>query len=205
MKRLACLTTLTPLLLGAAFGSTIVDSVNQSEPVCSGSGCNFVVDDVGWFYTAPFSYTLTSVDFKFGSTDGRSVTEEVFTSPTPAALGGTLLGSATFVPVADSFAGGSLSPISIIGGDIYLIGILNVNGLDGPFTLANGAQNLLGASGTGGTFTSGPNYFPASGNVIMELIGTSAVPEPSSLSLLAVGLALAFFARKRCSRAVTGR
>src|ERR1039457_6358625 len=72
----------------------IIDSVNQSGTLCTSPGCDFVATDVGWLYTAPFSYSLTSVAFEFGSGDGRTVTEEIF-NPTTPALGGTLLGSAS--------------------------------------------------------------------------------------------------------------
>jgi hypothetical protein len=84
-----------------ANATIIEDSVNASQtPDC---GCNFGATDIGWYYTPASSYELAGIDTIFASVPGsETVTEAVYSS-----LGGALLASATFMPDADVFSGGS--------------------------------------------------------------------------------------------------
>ncbi|HEX7424648.1 MAG TPA: PEP-CTERM sorting domain-containing protein [Terriglobales bacterium] len=170
--------------------ATVVDSVNASGTPGIGLGYAFVAHDVGWYYTAPFSYTLTGIDFHFSSSDAGTVTEELFDTTTPA-LGGTLLRSASFSPAGDGFAGGSFAPVSIVGGHTYFVGVLNILGFDGMTATDLGAVHLPEAFDSGsGLFDVPCPSCPSSTKVMIEFLDqSSSVPEPSSLVLLGTGLA----------------
>jgi hypothetical protein len=84
----------------------IIDSINaQYDPSLAAS---WNVPDVGWIYIPTFSYTLSGIGTKFGSSDGRSVNAEIFSGapggsplPCPCLSTGTLvlLGAGTVTPV----------------------------------------------------------------------------------------------------------
>jgi len=170
--------------------ATVVDSVNASATPGVGGANAFFVTDVGWYYTAPTSYTLTEIDFHFSASDTGTVTEEIFSDFTPA-LGGTLLRSASFSPSGSGFDGGSFAPLSILAGHTYFVGTLNILGFDGMVTEVNypGAFKLPEASDNGsGNFESTCFTCQSSTKVMLEFVGTPAVPEPSSLLLLCAGL-----------------
>ncbi len=184
-------------LFARSASAQIVASVNAAGPPGLGSSYQFVGPDVGWFYTPTSSFSLTGVNFHFGTTDGRTVTEKVFTN-TPAA-GGTLLGMATFAPGSAGFYGGTFAPISFLSGTTYFIGVLNVQGFDGMVSTSPTATNLLEAIDSGsGTFST-QFQGPSSGNVMMQLVGTSVVaPEPSTYALVGAGLlGICMVARRR--------
>jgi hypothetical protein len=76
-----------------------VDSINAaSDPFFAAS---WNVPDVGWIYSPPTSFSVSSIGTKFGSSDGRTVTAAIFLD-TPGSL--VLLGAGELVPVANAFA-----------------------------------------------------------------------------------------------------
>lgn len=90
------------------------------------------VPEVGWLYTPTFSYTISSIGIKFGSSDGRIVNAEIF-SGAPDAL--VLLGAGELIPVAGAFASTTSFPVvNLIAGATYFVGFQNVEGLLVNFT-----------------------------------------------------------------------
>ncbi len=176
----------------------IVVSVNAAGPQGLGPAFQFVVRDVGWYFTPSSSYILNSVYFDFGTTDGRTVTEEIFDTTTPA-LGGTLLRSASFVPGSNGFAGGTFAPLAFTAGHTYFIGVLNVMGFDGMTSASPSAIQLPEAFDTGdGLFGTPCTGCPSSTKAILEFVNTSDVPEPASILLVIAGCAA--IGLKRLSR-----
>ena len=81
-KRLALKVGLFGLIFGIAahplYGNAdvISDSINaQADP---NHAASWNVPDVGWIYIPTFSYKLSDIGTKFGSSDGRSVIAEIF-------------------------------------------------------------------------------------------------------------------------------
>jgi len=183
---------------GSAFGG-IIETVNSGGTPGLGASYAFSAADVGWYFTPGQSYTLTGVNFHFGTTDGRTVTEKIFTNS--PSLGGSLLATATFVPGSNGFYGGTFSGISFVSGTTYFIGALNLFGLDGMVSTTSGATNLPIAFDSGSGLFDVPCNCPSSGNVMMQLVSgtTTTTPEPSSISLLLAGCG-ALLARRRYAR-----
>ena len=184
------------------FGGIIVDSVNAAGPQGLGSGFQFVAPDVGWYFTPSSSYILNSVYFDSGTTDGRTVTEEIFDTTT-LALGGTLLRSASFVPGSNGFAGGTFAPLAFTAGHTYFIGALNIMGFDGMVSTNPSAVHLPEAFDDGSMmFEAQCPSCPSSTRAILEFVDTSSVPEPASIWLVIAGCAAISLkrpARKRAS------
>ena len=65
------------LATGASSGNAaIIVSINGMDNPDLAASWN--VPDVGWLYTPTFSYTISSIGTKFGSSDGRIVNAEIF-------------------------------------------------------------------------------------------------------------------------------
>jgi len=107
------------------------------------------------------------------------VTEVIYDTNTPLE-GGTLLGSATFTPIANTFSGGSFSPISLTAGHTYFLGFENTLYLGVNVTSDVGATYLseLRYGDPPFSFTEA-GYF--TGQPILEFASGSTVPEPASL------------------------
>jgi hypothetical protein len=104
----------------------------------------------------------------------------------PPSDGGALLGSGTFTPLADAFAGGTFAPVTATAGTTYFVGFRNVSGLSLNTTTDSGAvvaSNLrFDTDGLGGY-----DQMSVPGDAdrpILQFIGPSAVPEPSSVVML---------------------
>lgn len=118
--------------------AVVADSFNADKnPADGGWG----IAEVGWIYTPDFSYNLSGIRTKFGSSDSRTVTIEVYDGHPHPDQGeeGTLLRSAFFTPSANVFSGGSFQPLAINAGEDYFIGFRNVSGLGSNFTTDPGA------------------------------------------------------------------
>jgi hypothetical protein len=167
---------------GSAMADIIEDSVNAGASACN---CTWGTTDVGWLFTATGSYQLTDLEtiFRFVPTVPPTVTALVM-SNTPSA-GGVLLGSGTFVPVADVFSGAVFAPITVTAGETLFLGFENVGGLGANITLDAGATSLGTLYYDFGNTESFNQAFSGGdlSQPILELTG-SAVPEPGAWILL---------------------
>ncbi len=113
--------------------------------------------------------------------------------------GGTLLRSANFNPLANAFAGGEFTSLSLTANDTYFIGFKNVGGLLANVTGDAGATELPG--GLRYSFDNNGTYILAESGLtaqpILQFLGAetgSPIPEPASAlttaGLLASGLLL---------------
>jgi len=210
-----CAAALVTLSMTAAeqaqAGWIIADSVNESAtPAFYAPGSPFNLtwsaSQVGWFYTPSFSYDLWKVTTKFGITDNRLVTEDIFQASRGAdgsllspTLGEAPLRSAAFAPQTDAFAGGQFAPLTLAANQTYFIGFENVNGLGLNVTTDSGATSLPGGLRFG--FANGGGYYPwPIGGFLSQPIlqfqfdpppETPAVPEPSTLALFGIGSCIA--------------
>ena len=169
----------------------IINSINaQYDPSLDAS---WNVPDVGWIYIPTFSYTLSGIGTKFGSSDGRSVNAEIFSgAPGGGPLGGcpclstgtlVLLGAGTLTPVAGAFAYTTSFPnVDLIAGETYFVGFQNVQGLlvnftyyqDPPATQLGGVYYDFGTDwNPSNTFNQGPEggCCSAVGQPIIEFEG----------------------------------
>ncbi|MHC4647979.1 MAG: hypothetical protein ACYTBJ_21170 [Planctomycetota bacterium] len=128
---------LLTLSVCSAAAAVVMDSINAEKDA---ETVPWGVSEVGWIYTPSLSYNLTDVRTKFGSGDLRIVTVEVY-DELPS-LGGTLLRSAAFLPVANVFAGGSFVPLEVNAGEDYFIGFRNVYGLNRNYTPEAGSVSV---------------------------------------------------------------
>ena len=188
---LLCLSTLS----GAA---TIVASVNAAGPAGFGPAYQFVEPDVGWLYTAPYTFTADEVDFHFSSTDLNTVIEDIFAN-NPPSLGGTLLRSTTFLPSA-GFKGGAFTPLTFVSGSSYFIGALGILTFDGMTSTDSSAVLLPEYFDSGsGNFDTPCAGCPSSTKIMLEFVDNSVpTPEPSTLILLGIGFSslIGVFKRK---------
>lgn len=179
-----CVPFLALLTVGAypVHGQEIKDSVNGSYLPATGGTWN--AKNVGWYYTPTFSYTLDSILSDFAQADGRTVTEELYDGNPPAS-GGSLLASATFIPIANTFSGGSFTTITLQANKTYFVGFRNVSGLGFDFSSDPSATSLapLRYDFPGGSDT---YYWSGASDAerpILEFSGphtVNAVPEPGA-------------------------
>lgn len=203
-----------------------IDTINEfaatarpERPIVHDSFAN-----IGWYYTPVMNYTLTGIYTKFGpvlnATEVNSITVQI-QSDRPA-NGGTILREATFeAPQAPGgIYGGSFAPIELVAGETYFVDFLDVRGMgvnvgtwdfDASLTqqLSLGATMNLGAfyrDELGQFATASTNPWGIAADGITRISGTApillfegfAVPEPSSLIILGVGIG-ALALRRRSS------
>ena len=179
----------------------IMDSVNASATPW---GASWYADEVGWYYTPSFGYTLGGIETKFGSSDGRTVTVQ-FWSAHPED-GGVVLASGGFIPVANAFAGADFGSVALTAGHTYFVGFQNTTWLVENVTADPGATMWSPVRWSGppynGTYSlSEADYFTSQPIILFEGPEGAAIPEPASAILLASGLAgLAFASRRRFAR-----
>jgi hypothetical protein len=150
---------------------------------------------VGWYYPPSSSFFLLAVETRFnaafGTNANRTVTAELW-SDRPAA-GGSLLRSGTFQSnsALGTLGGASFSPFLLQAGVTYFIGFRNVLGLGRNITVDPTALSLGERYSSKGPVFTDDQYELAGGDPgspILRLVGTSAVPEPMTMTLLATGL-----------------
>lgn len=205
------------LLLGIAgaalpaHAATIADSINPTAtPVLEAA---WGASNVGWQYSPAFSYSLTGIETKFGSSRADPVVASIY-SGTVGSL--TLLGSGSFSPVGGAFAGTSFAPVSLTAGTSYFVAFSNVSGLGQNVTDNAGATNLPGGlrfdfGPPPGTFDAGTET-EVTAQPIINFLGSSvisAAPEPATWALTIAGFGLVGcalrrrgVARQRCRTAV---
>jgi hypothetical protein len=210
----------------AQAGWIIADSINASAtPAFYNPGSpitmTWAASEVGWFYTPSTSYDLWEVLTKFGVTDNRLVTVDVYQASHGAngsllspSAGDVPLRSAQFAPQTDALAGGIFAPLTLTANNTYFIGFENVSGLGLNVTADSGATSLAGGLRFG---FSGSGYLPVSvGGFLSQPIlqfqydppGPSpdapAAPEPASFVLFGLGSCVlvgsAAWRRRRNSR-----
>lgn len=184
----------------------IVDSINGSAtPVAYAPGApsafTWSATQAGWFYTPSVTYDLQEIETKFGVTDNRLVTVEIYhasrdgngalLSPT---AGDAPLRSALFAPQTNAFAGGAFAPLTLTANQAYFIGFKNVRGLGMNVTDAPDATGLAGGLRFGMSSQAGYLPWPVSGflsqpilQFLADVPDAAAVPEPSSLALFGIG------------------
>jgi hypothetical protein len=183
--------------LGAsqASAAVVMDAINPGGT----SSSTWAADEVGWFYTPTFSYSLSGIGTKFGSSDGRTVTAEIF-SGVPGSL--TLLASGNLTPIANAFSDAFFSAINLTAGTTYFVAFEHVSGLATNVTDTAGATNLAGglrySFSSNNSFDSGPEtQFTA--QPMIEFIGGrgGAVPEPATWAMMVLGFGTAGAALRR--------
>lgn len=201
--------------LAAAFGApamaATIDSINPNAtpPFVEYAG----PQDIGWYYTPTFSYTLTGITTEFvavpNGTGQRTITVQIQTER--PVNGGTVLAQGTFSANSASggFLGSSLPAVQLTAGTTYFVDFLDTVGMgvnlgswqndqNGNPMPSNGATTNLGAwygnaVGSGSTDFStvaiiDPAYYTTtSGNVSFSepiLFFAGTVPEPASAGIL---------------------
>ena len=199
MPNIAFTAVVACAVLGAAATAhavpVIADSVNSGA---NPSSSTWTAEEVGWFYTPAFAYGLVGIETKFGSTDGRTVTLEIYDEHPGS--GGTLLRSGTFSPLDTAFAGMFFAELALVAGEDYFIGFRNVEDLELNTTLDAGAASLglvWYSFDDEGAYT-----FSQSGTVTQPLLlfyqdMTASIPEPATAALASIGFAGFTFLRRR--------
>jgi hypothetical protein len=207
----------------------IVDNINGAASPATTFSTSVIFqlpgNDLGWYYTPTFSYSLNGISANFGSAGTSPLVTPTITvqiqSDRPAA-GGHLLAEGTFQgnSATPGIQGATFAPISLTAGTTYFVDLLNINGMgvdlgtwqtvNGHPAPSGGATVNLGAdytdtassvgftvAGTNGNYgVSTDGVNVAGGEPILFFSGTVQTPEPSSLILLALG-ALGLFATRR--------
>ncbi len=155
----------------------------------------------GWVYTPAVAFDLIGIKTKFGTGDSsRTVTLEIY-DELPSA-GGTLLRSGTFSPVANQFAGAFFAELALEAGEDYFIGFRNLAGLGSNTTKEEGAVELPAFF----SFKDDGSYdtvddFVFAPRVILQFFAEGEVPEPGTLALFGIGLALMMRRQMRLKQA----
>ncbi len=207
-----------------------IDSINPNAVIVPNTDYSTSFYGTGWLYTPTQSYTLTGIYSQFqaigsNGTGSRTMTVQIQTAP--PIDGGTILGQGTFT--GDSATGGTLgvdfAPVMLMAGTTYFVDFLNIGGMSldlgqwadvgGTHVATAGATTRLSdwfvASGSDRLFSSDRMGYSAdealaTGNAsglepILLFAGSpAAVPEPSSLLMLAIGLGGAGWKMRRRSR-----
>jgi hypothetical protein len=197
-----------------ATAAPIIDSINGSATPLANAFYGIAGNDIGWYYTPSFSYSLQGIYTDFPAVPGNALATPFITVQIQSERpinGGVVLGQDTFQ--GNSLTGGiegvTFSPVSLVAGKTYFVDYLNINGMGGNVGQwandshgnpqpSNGATINLGTAYTDTTTSTGfasarPNgafeTFTAGSISLAEPILNFAgvVPEPSSVVLAGVG------------------
>ncbi|MBL8422795.1 MAG: hypothetical protein JNK06_04730 [Candidatus Accumulibacter phosphatis] len=172
-----------------AAAPTPVDSINGGA---SPAATTWSAAEAGWLYSPTESYSLSEVQTRFASTDGRTVAMEIWDQA--PVNGGHLLRAASTSLTGEPFATWSFAALDLRAGEDYFFGFRNISGLDVNFTRDAGATNL---GRYYFSFTDAGEYERevvsstiSGAQPILRFSGTRAIPEPASSALAALALSL---------------
>ena len=186
----------------------VADSINE---FASNGAASWAATEVGWFYTPSSAYGLVGINTRFGSSDGRTVTVEVYDAHPGSS--GVLLRDGDYTLTGTSFQGGLFDELLLVAGEEYFIGFRNVGllgdlgGLGVNVTNDDGAEQLLGEFGdeglrysfiNDGSYANGPETGFTAQPILQFLANEpTSVPEPLTLALVAGGLVALGATRRR--------
>jgi hypothetical protein len=152
-----------------------------------------VVDEAGFAFTPTSTIDLSGFRTKFNTSDGRSVSFQLFTAAAGIPNTAMTLVNQSFTAVGGGvLTGVDFSPVTLIGGMQYFAALTNLNGLGVNFT-----DNPSAVEAPTGevrfTLTGDPLRFqnfddtpPESQPIFQLLTPPAPVPEPSTTVLLAL-------------------
>jgi hypothetical protein len=194
MRRILCVAG-GLLLATQSVCAGVVDAINEDA---APSTSDWAASEVGWFYTPAFDYVLSGVETKFRSTDGRSVAVQVFQNFVPG-VGGTLLRSGFFGPVANAFSGASFADLALLSTEEYFVAFVDTSGIGVNYTAEDDATVLgqVHFSLTPGEKFSHFQNGDAEQPILRFLGPANTIAEPATLLLLGLGLVSLGLARVR--------
>ncbi len=187
LNRIKKMLLVVPLTLSISLANAgIIDTVNPAGLPEQSIDYGWNAENAGWVYTPTFSYTMQGVNTLFGP-DTRNALPQTVTLEIFDSVGGTLLRTASFQAASNTWSGATIADLLLTAGEDYFIGFRDITDLqanvnaDGtaPTELAM-FYNFAGESdyGRSGTFT----------QALLQFEGV-AVPEPTTLALIGLGLA----------------
>jgi hypothetical protein len=189
-------TTLSLLLISLFAARASADMVffeqNSGLPPASTTYGAAVLEE-GFAFTPTSTIDLSGFRTKFFSTDGRTVSFELFQSVLGVPNTAAPLVNESFTAMAGTLSGVDFSPITLVGGTEYFAAITNLANLGATFADMTGAIEVptgeirVTFSGDGTRFGNTVGDAPFTQQIFQFITPTpAAVPEPSTTVLLAL-------------------